>query len=45
MDQVLVIKPGGYKWGAVAASDIAELQHIAEKRKKDSGFFSITEKL
>lgn len=39
--KVSVIKPGGYKWGAVAASDIAELQHVAEKRKKNSAFFQL----
>lgn len=40
MDRVLMIKPRGYKWGAVAASDIAELQQIAEKRKKIVVFFN-----
>jgi len=34
INEVLLIEPGSYTWGTVAASDIAELQHIAEKAKK-----------
>lgn len=47
INQVLLIKPRDYKWGAVAPSDITELEHIMEKTKKKVVFFffSITEKL
>lgn len=40
INQVLLIKPRDYKWGAAAPSDITDLEHIKEKKeKKKRGWF------